>query len=231
MAEIHYFDINVAKIYGVNCAVLLQNIHHWIKKNEANGKNFYDGHYWTYNSAKAFTEMFPYLSQKQIETALKKLRDDGIIITGNYNEMKYDRTLWYAITEKGKSILLTGEMEKPKKGNGNHPQGEPIPYNKPDNNPDDKPDNKTKRFTPPTVEEVRTYCIERKNNVNPEQFVDYYTANGWQVGKHKMKDWKASVRTWERNSFSNGNKQNQNVGANGVKLDGRKTDELDHILK
>lgn len=127
MAEIHYFDIHIAEMYGVNCAVILQNIWHWVKKNEANGTNFYDGNYWTYNSTKAFQKLFPYLSQKQIETALKKLRDENILITGNYNTLKYDRTLWYAITEKGKSILLTGEMEITEKGNGNTPQGKPIP--------------------------------------------------------------------------------------------------------
>lgn len=59
---------------------------------------------------------------------------------------------------------------------------------------------KTKRFTPPTVDDVRAYCAERNNNVDAERFVDYYTANGWQVGKNKMKDWKAAVRTWERNT-------------------------------
>lgn len=127
MAETHYFDIHIAELYGVNCAVILQNIWHWIRKNEANGKNFYDGNYWTYNSTRAFKELFPYLSQKQIETALKKLRDEEILITGNYNEFAYDRTLWYAITEKGKSILLTGEMEITSKGNGNHAEGKPIP--------------------------------------------------------------------------------------------------------
>lgn len=127
MAEIHYFDTHIAELYGINCAVLLQNIWHWVKKNEANEKNFYDGYYWTYNSTKAFKELFPYLSQRQIETALKKLRDEGIIITGNYNEMKYDRTLWYAITEKGKSILHPCEMEITKKGNGNPENVKPIP--------------------------------------------------------------------------------------------------------
>ena len=131
MAETHFFDIEVAKLYGVNCAVILQNIWHWVKKNEANGKNFYDGAYWTYNSTKAFKELFPYLSQKQIETALKKLRDDGIIITGNYNALKYDRTLWYAVTEKGKSILHRGEMVFTEKGNGFDSQVKPIPYKNP----------------------------------------------------------------------------------------------------
>ena len=61
---------------------------------------------------------------------------------------------------------------------------------------------KRKRFVPPTLEEVRSYCQERKNNVNPEKFIDHYTANGWMVGRNKMKDWKAAVRTWERNSYS-----------------------------
>lgn len=61
---------------------------------------------------------------------------------------------------------------------------------------------KKKSFTPPTVEQVEAYCLERKNKVDAQRFVDYYTANGWQVGKNKMKDWKAAVRTWERNTYS-----------------------------
>ena len=55
-----------------------------------------------------------------------------------------------------------------------------------------------KRFVPPTVDEVRDYCYDRGNSVDPQRFVDYYTSNGWMVGKNKMKDWKAAVRTWEQ---------------------------------
>ena len=58
-----------------------------------------------------------------------------------------------------------------------------------------------KKFTPPTVEEVRAYCLERKNSVDAEKFVNYYSSNGWMVGRNRMKDWKASVRTWEKNNF------------------------------
>lgn len=54
------------------------------------------------------------------------------------------------------------------------------------------------RFTPPTLEEVNAYCSERRNNVDAQRFIDYYTANGWKVGRNAMKDWKAAVRTWER---------------------------------
>jgi len=66
----------------------------------------------------------------------------------------------------------------------------------------DSKDSKAKRFTPPTLEEVTAYCLERGNNVDPQHFIDYYTSNGWLVGKNKMKDWKAAVRTWERNGYS-----------------------------
>lgn len=57
---------------------------------------------------------------------------------------------------------------------------------------------KIHRFKPPSVEEVQAYCKERKNTVNPETFVDFYSSKGWMVGKNKMKDWKAAVRTWEQ---------------------------------
>ena len=62
----------------------------------------------------------------------------------------------------------------------------------------DAPQPTRKRSTPPTVEEVQAYCFERCNNVDAQRFVDYYSSNGWMVGRSKMKDWKAAVRTWEQ---------------------------------
>lgn len=59
---------------------------------------------------------------------------------------------------------------------------------------------KVKRFVKPTIEEVADYCNERNNSVDAEKFYDYYSSNGWKVGKNAMKDWKASVRTWEKNN-------------------------------
>ena len=61
----------------------------------------------------------------------------------------------------------------------------------------DKPP-RASRFTPPTVDEVHAYCAERKNGVDAERFVDFYESKGWLVGKSKMKDWRAAVRSWER---------------------------------
>lgn len=70
---------------------------------------------------------------------------------------------------------------------------------------------KKDKFQKPTLEEITTYCLERQNKINPQVFIDYYTSNGWRVGKNPMKDWKAAVRTWEKNNFegSNGNGTNQ----------------------
>lgn len=56
-----------------------------------------------------------------------------------------------------------------------------------------------KRFSKPSVDEVKAYCEERKNRIDPERFVNYYDSKGWKIGSASMKDWKAAVRTWEQN--------------------------------
>ena len=58
------------------------------------------------------------------------------------------------------------------------------------------------RFNIPTMEEVKRYCEERHNGIVAEHFIDYYTANGWKIGKNPMKDWKAAVRSWEKNGYN-----------------------------
>lgn len=63
------------------------------------------------------------------------------------------------------------------------------------------------RFAPPTFEEVQAYCNERKNNIDPQYFIDYYAKGGWVLKNgHKMVDWKAAVRNWEKNDFNGGRK-------------------------
>ena len=70
------------------------------------------------------------------------------------------------------------------------------------------------RFTPPTVEQVSEYIQEKGYSVDAERFVDYYTSNGWMVGKNKMKDWKAAVRTWNRKETPKENGKSELDGLN-----------------
>lgn len=129
----HSFSVKAASEYGLNEAIILNNLRYWIAHNAANEKNFYDGRYWTYNSNAAFCKLFPYLSEKKIRNALKHLQEEGIIITGNYNKSAYDRTLWYAFTEKGASIFLSENEEyvpiQTKSQMDSTETGEPIPVN------------------------------------------------------------------------------------------------------
>lgn len=155
----HSFNIELAKEYGVNSAILIKHLYFWIDKNRANNKHFIEDRYWTYNSVKAFSEMFSYLTEKQIRYALKKLEEEKIIVVTNHNETQYDRTLWYAFTDYGISILNkngyntdgfahltkgTNGFDKrynshlTKSTNGFDKKYKPIPDNIPDNIPDIK---------------------------------------------------------------------------------------------
>jgi hypothetical protein len=149
----HSFDPNIAQQVGVNAAVIYQNIRWWCEKNAANEKNLIDGHVWSYNSVRAFTTLFPYLTAKQVRTALETLENEGLILVANYNTDPRDRTKWYAVAghenpseqrpdaeaglaPEGKSACPTGQSTFA-------PEGKPLPVNKPINKPVDK-------HTPPT---------------------------------------------------------------------------------
>lgn len=107
----HSFDIEIAAKYGVEAAVILNHLQFWIRKNQANHQHFHDGLYWTYNSVKALSDLFPYLTPWKIRSALEKLEKEGLIIKGNFSGSTYNRTLWYAISEKGNAILQKPQMD------------------------------------------------------------------------------------------------------------------------
>lgn len=199
----HSFDVEIAKVYGVNAAILLNHIVFWIQKNQANRRNFYDGTYWTYNSRSAFAEIFPYMSERQIKTALDKLIDGGIIRTGNYNRDAFDKSLWYALTENGKSIMQKCQIDIAKMSDRYGENVRPIPdIEHTDIDADINTDNgreKRKRFEPPTVDDVRAYALEKgwsDAQFDANRFVDFYESKGWRVGNQPMKDWKACARGW-----------------------------------
>ena len=102
---------------------------------------------------------------------------------GNPNESENNPGGYCSVSESKPKITLTN----------NH---KPITNNQ----------SKNKRFKPPSLEKVTAYCLERHNSIDAGSFIDHYQANGWMRGKTKIKDWKACIRTWERNrAESNGN--------------------------
>lgn len=99
----HHFKIEDAISFGIPKAVLLYNIRFWLNKNKANGTNIKEkdgiSYYWTFNSAKAFADLFPYLEPKSISKWILELEKDGIIISSKFNKKGYDRTKWYSLPE------------------------------------------------------------------------------------------------------------------------------------
>ena len=105
----HYFDVDIAKEYGVYAAILFENVGFWVEHNRANDTNFHDGKYWTFNSRRAITELFPYIGERSIRTATQVLVDAGLMQTGNYNASAYDRTIWYTLTDDGYELWRHGK--------------------------------------------------------------------------------------------------------------------------
>jgi hypothetical protein len=147
------------------------------------------------------------------------LRDEGYVIELNerlivitdwhrHNTIRADR---YIATVYSKELqgLALDENKRYYKAKEEVLVATCVPQSRIDKNREDKTrEEKTnsigdsqKRFTKPSLEEVKQYCAERGNKVDAEKWYDYYEANGWKVGKNSMKDWKASVRTWERNGY------------------------------
>lgn len=98
---------------------------------------------------------------------------------------------------KNQSVITKTEWfsEKPKKAKEKEKEKEKKKEK--DSDMADKPPTRHS-FSPPSVDDVREYCREKGYNVDPERFVDYYTSNGWMVGRNRMKDWKSAVRNWDR---------------------------------
>lgn len=101
----------IANKSGPICALVFKYIFYWVQENEKNNKvstHFHDGRYWMYNSVKDFSEYLTYLTVRQIRTSLETLKENGLIVTGNFNN-SCNRTLWYTITQKAIDIMNNQE--------------------------------------------------------------------------------------------------------------------------
>ena len=105
----HSFDIDDAVKYGIEKAIILNNLRFWLEKNKANNQNVFDGYVWTYNSSEAYGLLFPYIKPKTIARYLREMEDEGIIISCQKSTNKLDRTKSYTLPEYSESSLLKKE--------------------------------------------------------------------------------------------------------------------------
>lgn len=93
------FNLEAARRYGVDGAVVLQGMAVWISKNRANERHFHDGRWWTYNSKAALTRLFPFWTEKQLRRIVKSLNEEGALLLGNYSDGAAHNTTWYALSD------------------------------------------------------------------------------------------------------------------------------------
>ena len=139
------------------------------------------------------------LSEQEIRTALTKLKSTGEITIKSTNKFSLITVCKY------KDYQFFEMLDQPT----DQPADQPTINQQSTTNKNEKnkriedivPASKSKRFIPPSVEEVAQYCLERKNSIDPQYWWDSYQAKNWMVGKNKMSDWKAAVRTWEGKNY------------------------------
>jgi hypothetical protein len=159
-----------------------------------------DGNYFWSNRLRSQIDQIVAISEKRSNAALKKHAN-------KHDKSKGDNDLTSTTDEEASCTCIAG---------AEHMQCNDAPINKlkeiDEINNCYGESGQRKKFKKPSIEEIEAYCTERENTVDPIQFYDYYEANGWRVGKNPMKDWKAAVRTWERND--NGGKKSKVVVQN-----------------
>jgi hypothetical protein len=111
----HSFSVEIAEKYGIEKAVLLENFYFWVRKNKANKKNVHEGKVYTYNTAEAFAELFPYIKKRKIAQLLREMEyEDNLLISGQFNN--YDRTKSYTLTDKAISFFESSIIQKSDNG-------------------------------------------------------------------------------------------------------------------
>lgn len=138
------------------------------------------------------------LSFQAVRTALDKLQSTGEINIQSTNKNTLITVIKWADFQCDEELQQTNNKQTTNKQQSNNKR---TTTNKNDKNVKNERNINT---IPPTLEEVTQYCNERHNNVDPQTFMDFYESKGWMVGKNKMKDWKACVRTWEKGRSGKG---------------------------
>lgn len=128
----YYFNVQDACNFGLDEAIFLSNLKFWYFLNQTHKRNFRDGRTWTFNSSRAYSELFPFWNSDKIDRLIKSLKKKGIILVGNFNKMSYDKTRWISLSDSYLSLNVSQGMfhHTAKMRNGYRKNAETIPYNK-----------------------------------------------------------------------------------------------------
>ena len=147
------------------------------------------------------------LSVQKVRTALNKLKSTGEITiksTSRGTLVTIENWEKFQSWELDSTSELTSHSTNEQQTSNKRATNEQQQPKKDNKDKKDKKDIKRERFTPPTLEEVQEYIEEKGYHISAESFIDFYASKGWMVGKNKMQDWRASVRTWEKRRKDNG---------------------------
>lgn len=156
MANAHTFSVEVAtKLGSAHDAIILQHFWFWHQNNHGKDHAMKGDHPhpWTYNTVAKIAEIFPYMTEREVRLSIQRLVEADYLITGNFNKMRFDKTLWYSVTDKTVQIYTPGELQNVKSGlqnvnsarhnvNSAEQNVNTIPDSKTDSNPDTRTNNK-----------------------------------------------------------------------------------------
>lgn len=207
--------------YGIDVAIFIHNIVFWVEKNMANDTNFKEGRYWTYNSMDAYCQLYPMWSKDQIRRIIVKCKENGLLIVGEFNSDRRDRTKWYSPSDEvmqiygvcktanciwrnrqmhmGKSPNACGEIATPLPDNNttdnippyNPPTGELSELAKEDRTGVEEIQN-TPTAEPSVRKRKRSNEPKKAPDWKPERFADFWKA--YPCGKSKQ----AAIKAWDK---------------------------------
>lgn len=207
LASDGFLSVNkhIARAVGLDAAVLLAELASSCNYYESADMLTEDGMF--YETVEKIEENTT-LTKYQQAKAIKVLEGCGVLRTARigipakrYFKVNGEMVLALVDNKKlknfttGSEEILPQEVKKPHSNNNREKER--------------KDNNRVNRFIPPTLDDIKEYCRERNNSVDPEKFYNYYESNGWKVGRNGMKDWRAAVRTWERNDRSRTSRQRE----------------------
>lgn len=158
----HSFDIEIAAQYGIEEAIIIHHFQHWISVNEKLNRNFIEGRTWTYQTQEEIAAHFPYLNKRKVKYTIERLIKKEILLTGNFNKKKMDKTLWY--TFKNKEILTKDKIVPSK-----DKIVPPIPESKPESKPDSYKDNVKRETMTQAKAKEKTLDFSKRFNLSDEE--------------------------------------------------------------